>query len=227
MDPKMECVASECDPNRYSNSALVIAWPRWFKDYKGELVYVSQFPPTSFVGFKAVLKDEISSRYWIDPNRREHRWFRCNRLIPVQREVQGVILSARPEGNVAVRIEIRCADGTSEQFFCRAPIEATSEHYTKWVSNRRVNHLMTRENKSTGEKIRVPNPDPSLFVDEFQYGSGPLGRLARACDGYLRLNQLKGMVVRLSWTESGVCDLFPLADSAGGGTLNEAHNRIH
>ena len=82
MDPKMECVASECNPNRYSNTALVIAWPRWFKEYKGEPVYVSQFPPTSFIGFKAVLKDEISPRYWIDSNRREHKWFRYERLIP-------------------------------------------------------------------------------------------------------------------------------------------------
>ena len=216
MDPKMECVASECNPDRYSNTALVIAWPRWFKEYKGEPVYVSQFPPTSFIGFKAVLKDEISPRYWIDPNRREHKWFRYERLIPVQREAQGVILSARMEGNVTALIEILCEDGNSEEFFCRTPIEATSEHYTKWASNRKVNHLLVKENKSTGEKRRVPNPDPSLFVDEFQYGSGPIGRLARACDGYSRLNQLKGMPVRLSWTESGVCDLFPLADSSGG-----------
>lgn len=201
----MDYVASECDPNEYSSTALVIASPQWFKEYKGEPVYVSQFSPTGYIGFKAVLQNDVSPGYWIDPNKREHKWFRYERLIPDRKKARGVIRSTKWEGNATIRMEVLCEGETTEEFFCRTPISAASERDSQWVANRKV--------IKEGKKTRVPDMNPLLLVGEFCYGGGPIGRLARACDGFKKLDDLKGMQVNLFWADNGVCDLFPLADT--------------
>lgn len=194
----MKYIASECDPDSYADLAFVIALPQWFGEYKREPIYVTKFPGNSYVGFQAVLKDEVSPRYWIDPNGKEHKWFCCERLVPDTKELFGTIHSARLIGNVTAYIKVEISQGTYEKFFCRIPIKAAPEYYSQWVEHRK-NHK---------EKSKV-TPTPLLLTSEFHFGGGPIAELARACRGIKQLMEFKGMPVKLTWTNEGVCRIAP------------------
>ena len=181
---------------------FVVADQGWFKNYGGEPVYVLQRDQGGWIGFDAVLVEETGPAPRIDPNGREHRWFRCERVVPDTREKAGVIKSATMAGNVTARIGILCGD-VLEVFHCRKPLKAEESWYYEWKADR-----MKRGIKSWA--------NPVLKVYEYQYGGGPLGRLARSKGGLKKLKDIEGMRVSLKWNEGGVCDLFPFPATEGG-----------